>query len=318
MIWCMAATHAFAAQNQTPYVSAGTDRQIVLPETNAVLSGLVIDDGLPVSPGVTTALWTQVSGPGGVTFQDPAVVNTTASFPTTGVYVLSLAAYDGAAFAFDQVTISVLATAPTNCSPTVTCPPDATVFVGDVLSIPGHIVDDMLVDSSLRIDWTKQSGPGTVKMTGFMMYILVGGIGDPPTGKVYTTSSSTACFYESGTYVLRLTADDRQFAPFDEMTVIALPRPASLHLTPESGGGQTIVVPTEPHKTYAIAYTDDNLSGETAWTPFADASNGVGTWIETNTVPASFTFVDDEGPSTTGGPTPGVHRYYRITYQTNP
>ena len=75
-------------------MAAGPDQTITLP--NAVtLDGTVSDDGLPTPPGVVTTTWSQVSGPGTVTFADAAAVDTTASFPVDGTYVLRLTADDG-------------------------------------------------------------------------------------------------------------------------------------------------------------------------------------------------------------------------------
>jgi hypothetical protein len=90
--------------NQPPSVNAGPDQTITLP-ASAVLDGTVSDDGQP-NPTPTTT-WSQVSGPGTVTFADPAAVDTTASFSAAGIYVLRLTANDGALAASDDVTITV-------------------------------------------------------------------------------------------------------------------------------------------------------------------------------------------------------------------
>lgn len=306
------ALSCLANENVAPYVWAGDDQQIGPPVITASLYGSIWDDGLPVIPGGTTSLWTQAAGPASVTFANAAAAWTTAQFPTTGVYVLTLSAWDGGEeVVSDDVTITVLGTAPTNRAPLVDAGPDVTVLVGDTISIPGFIVDDALPDTSLRVDWTKESGPGTVKLTGYMMYILSGGIGSPPTGKVYCTSSSTARFLNSGTYVLRLTADDGELSAFDELTVTALPRPIAVESSFGLGTSHAIAVPTEPGSTYRIEYTDQPLS-EAAWQPFANTNNGVGTWKETGTSNVVFTFTDDEGANTTGGPTVTGSRYYRV------
>ena len=56
--------------------------------------------------------WTQVSGPGTVTFANADAVDTQAGFPVAGTYVLQLAASDGALGASDQVQVTVLAAPP--------------------------------------------------------------------------------------------------------------------------------------------------------------------------------------------------------------
>ena len=92
--------------NQPPAVNAGSDQQITLPAV-ANLDGTVTDDGLPNPPGAVTVTWTKQSGPGSVTFGNIHAVDTTASFSTTGVYVLRLTADDGALQAYDEITVTV-------------------------------------------------------------------------------------------------------------------------------------------------------------------------------------------------------------------
>ena len=53
--------------NQAPVVNAGADQQVTLPAT-AALSGTASDDGLPAPPATLTTTWSQLSGPGTVTF----------------------------------------------------------------------------------------------------------------------------------------------------------------------------------------------------------------------------------------------------------
>jgi hypothetical protein len=95
-----------ASGNTAPVVSAGPDQAITLP-SNASLDGTVSDDGLPNPPGAVTTTWSQVSGPGTVTFGDANAVDTTASFSTDGVYTLRLTADDGALSASDEVIVTV-------------------------------------------------------------------------------------------------------------------------------------------------------------------------------------------------------------------
>ncbi len=100
--------------NVAPVVNAGSDLTIQLSDT-ATLNGTVTDDGLPT--GNVTTTWTQVSGPGTVTFGDASAVDTTASFSEAGTYVLRLLAHDGELNDSDDVTIVVdLTTTPTNTS----------------------------------------------------------------------------------------------------------------------------------------------------------------------------------------------------------
>ncbi|MHC4605993.1 MAG: C25 family cysteine peptidase, partial [Planctomycetota bacterium] len=89
--------------NSPPTVDAGPDQSVLLPNV-AVLDGTVTDDGLP---GPVTTTWSQVSGPGGVVFADASAVDTTATFPGAGTYVLRLTADDGEFSVSDEVSVTV-------------------------------------------------------------------------------------------------------------------------------------------------------------------------------------------------------------------
>jgi hypothetical protein len=79
-----------------------------LPSTgaNLVLEGVATDDGLPAGGNLTTA-WSVVSGPGNVTFSAPAALQTAATFPANGTYVVRFTAADGNATASDDLTVLV-------------------------------------------------------------------------------------------------------------------------------------------------------------------------------------------------------------------
>jgi uncharacterized protein YjiK len=96
-----------------PTVNAGPDQTITLPAA-ASLDGTVTDDGLPNPPGAVTTTWSQVSGPGTVTFADAGAVDTTAGFSLAGAYILRLTASDGEWTATDEVTITATGTSGVN------------------------------------------------------------------------------------------------------------------------------------------------------------------------------------------------------------
>ena len=85
----------------------GPDQIITLPVDSVFLDGTVNDDGLPDPPDEVTTTWSQVSGPGTVDFDNAGAVDTTATFPETGTYVLQLEADDSELTASDEVTIVV-------------------------------------------------------------------------------------------------------------------------------------------------------------------------------------------------------------------
>lgn len=92
--------------NTPPSVFAGNDQTVTLPGS-ASLSGMVSDDGLPNPPAATTVAWSMVSGPGTVTFADPASTSTLASFSVDGTYVLRLTATDSDLTASDDISVVV-------------------------------------------------------------------------------------------------------------------------------------------------------------------------------------------------------------------
>lgn len=98
--------HERALSNRFPTADAGADQTLVLG-TEATLSGSVSDDSLPNPPGALTTIWTQTDGPASVTFADRSALNTTASFPQSGVYELRLTADDGELSASDVLVVTV-------------------------------------------------------------------------------------------------------------------------------------------------------------------------------------------------------------------
>jgi len=92
--------------NSAPVVNAGADQTITLPST-ASLSGTATDDGLPSPPATLTRTWSKVSGPGTVTFANPNAAATTATFSTSGTYVLRLTASDSVLSSSDDLTVTV-------------------------------------------------------------------------------------------------------------------------------------------------------------------------------------------------------------------
>ncbi|MGH7951190.1 MAG: chitobiase/beta-hexosaminidase C-terminal domain-containing protein, partial [Limisphaerales bacterium] len=90
--------------NSPPFVYAGA--QQIISSSSTTLQGIVTDDGLG-GGGTTFTNWSEVSGPGTVTFGNTSQTNTTATFSANGIYVLELAASDGQYTNSSQVTIGV-------------------------------------------------------------------------------------------------------------------------------------------------------------------------------------------------------------------
>ena len=201
--------------NQPPVVDAGPDQTITLP-SSANLNGTVTDDGLPNPPGTVTTTWSEVSGPGPATFGNASAVDTTASFSASGTYVLRLTADDSALQSSDDLTVTVNP-ASQNQPPTVNAGPDQTVILPNSATLSGTASDDGLPNppGTVTTTWSQFSGPGTVTF------------GDA------SSLSTTASFSASGTYVLRLTADDSALQSSDDLTVTV--NPASQDLVGNPG-----------------------------------------------------------------------------------
>jgi len=201
--------------NQAPVVDGGPDQTITLP-SSANLNGTVTDDGLPNPPGTVTTTWSEVSGPGAVTFGDASAVDTTASFSAAGSYVLKLQASDSVLSSSDTATVTVNP-ASQNQPPTVDAGQDQTVILPNSATLSGTAGDDGLPNppGTLITTWSEFSGPGTVTF------------GDA------SSLSTTASFSASGTYVLRLTADDSALQSSDDLTVTV--NPASQDLVGNPG-----------------------------------------------------------------------------------
>lgn len=88
--------------NQPPFVYAGPDKLVELPD-QIVLEGSIEDDGSP--NGTLTSLWTQLTGPGAVQFDDDSSPQTTAHTTVAGMYDLRLSADDGEFFVDDQTRV---------------------------------------------------------------------------------------------------------------------------------------------------------------------------------------------------------------------
>jgi len=93
-------------ENTAAAINAGADGT---SKTNVAydLDGTLSDDALPSIAGGATVQWTQTSGPGVATFNSATSVDTTATFPAAGTYVLRLTADDREVRTYDETTVIV-------------------------------------------------------------------------------------------------------------------------------------------------------------------------------------------------------------------
>jgi YD repeat-containing protein len=204
--------------NQTPVVNAGPDQTVFLPQGSTVLANLagqVTDDGVPEG-AVLTHSWSVVSAPATVVFGDFTEPVTTAQFSAVGTYVLRLSASDSQALASDDVTIEVR---PGNRPPTVNAGPDQTITLPVRSAILSGVVSDdgLPIGAAVTSRWSLVSGPGTAVF------------GNPRSAATQVT------FDASGSYVLRLTANDTQLAGSDDVVV-------NVNALPPTGDPPTVAI----------------------------------------------------------------------------
>jgi RHS repeat-associated protein len=230
-----------------PAVDAGTDQTATMPNA-ANLVGNACDTGRVSALAVS---WEKVSGPGAVTFANAKVPATSAAFGEAGEYTLRLTASDANLSASDEMTVLVL---PFNDPPKVNAGVDQSLVLPAAASLAGTVSDDALpANSSVAVSWGKLSGPGEVIFNNS------------------TSPATSATFSQPGTYVLRLTGDDSQFAMPDDLTVTVYPPNAAPVVS--AGDDSTVRLPGKANLDGVV--TDDGLPlGKTVaivWTKVSGA-----------------------------------------------
>ena len=178
-----------------PMVVAGPDQLIILPTNFVNLAGSVTYDVFPGT--VDTILWSKVSGPGNVTFNNPSNALTTATFSQSGIYQLRLSASDSFLSGSSDLFVTVDASPVVSAGTTMT-----NTFPGTIILAGAASDDGLPTNGTLTVVWSIVSGPGTVVF------------GDA------VTTNSTATFSTNGVYGLRLTADDSIATNHSDVTVI--------------------------------------------------------------------------------------------------
>ncbi len=258
--------------NQVPIVNAGLDQTVELPNS-ASLNGTASDDGLPSNS--LSVNWSQLSGPGSVSFGNANSTVTSASFSTDGIYVLRLTANDGELSASDDITITVNPEPPVNQAPTVNAGVDQTIDLPDSASLTGSANDDGLPSNNLTVTWSQLSGPDVVTF------------GDA------NSVNTSASFTMKGTYLLRLTASDGELSTSDEVTIIVNP-PAPTNQAPSvnAGADQTIDLPNSASLNGSV--TDDGLPSNTLTVTWTQLSGpGVVSFANANSATTTASFSAD-------------------------
>lgn len=192
-------------------VSAGyPGGPLLRPSEPVQLTATVTNDALPLG-GTLRTYWSEFSGPGIVTFTNRSATNdfqpiATAVFSLPGNYTLRFSADDGEASSSATISLSVVSTND-NLAPAVAAGADRTVFAYKPVYLEGVVSDDALpIGASLLSSWLVATGP--------------------PNARVYFTDANwpeaAAQFYTTGTYVLRLVANDGQLSSFDDVQLNVL------------------------------------------------------------------------------------------------
>ncbi len=223
--------------NQAPVVKAGDDQSITLPINTTNLDASVTDDNN------FTVLWTQVSGPTGVTFTDETKVNTSAIFPASGTYNLRLTADDDEFVVHDDITITVNNVV--NKAPIVMAGDDQSILLSDSINLAATVTDD----NAYSVQWTMLSGSGHVSFTD---------------DSIVNTSVS---FNASGDYTLRLTADDGEFSVSDDIFISVISDIDSFGITKlyQTATGFTDWESTSWNNGISRAVNDRDSSDTTGW-----------------------------------------------------
>ena len=166
--------------NAAPIVNAGPNQTITLPNT-ASLNGTVADDGFPAGATITT-FWSQLSGPGLVTFNEINNPVTRAIFSTPGTYVLRLSANDTHRIGTDDIQIVV------NASP---------ALAGATLQLAAVAPGPYVTGTPQSVRATLRNSAGT-PLANFGVEFTVSGP-NATTGSAATNTSGIATFTYTGT-----------------------------------------------------------------------------------------------------------------------
>nr|ART36397.1 C664 [uncultured bacterium] len=166
--------------NAAPIVNAGPNQTITLPNT-ASLNGTVADDGFPAGSTVNT-FWSQLSGPGQVTFNEINNPVTRAIFSMPGTYVLRLSANDTHRIGTDDIQIIV------NVAPALT---------GATLQLAAVAAGPYVTGTLQSVRATLRNSAGN-PLANFGVEFTVSGP-NATTGSAVTNSSGIATFSYAGT-----------------------------------------------------------------------------------------------------------------------
>lgn len=227
------------AANQNPTANAGSDREITLPISSIVLTGIGTDpDG-----SIASYAWIKVSGPT-ATLSGENTNKLTASDLLEGTYVFQLTVTDDkSATASDKVQVIVHAEG-VNAPPVISVPAQKTIFLPTNQTTLTATANDS--DGTIKsILWTKKSG-GQATLAN------------------ESTLSLTASGLALGTYVFRITVtDDDDASSFAEVTVKVLQ--ANQSPSADAGPDLQLTLPTNAATIEGTGTDEDGTIQSYSW-----------------------------------------------------
>jgi hypothetical protein len=160
---------------------------------------------------------------------------------------------------------------PANLAPAADAGPDQGITLPDDATLAGSASDDGVPNppGAVTTTWSQVSGPQSVTFA------------DP------SSPTTSVSFFEAGTYVLRLAADDGALQTADDVTIAVNPVPGTNGPpTVDAGPDQTVTLPNVA--TMAGSATDDGLPSGTLTTAWSQVSG-----------PGTASFTDPSSPTTT-------------------
>jgi len=266
--------------NAVPTVSAGSDVELTLPANSTNILATASDtDGT-----IASYLWSQVSGPGGITIAGTDAQTLMLSNLVEGIYEFSIAVTDDdGAQATDEVLITVYAQ---NVPPTVNAGNDVIV----TLPVDSAEVSGSATDSDGEISaylWEQVSGPSTATI-------------------VFPDSSLLkAKDLISGNYTFKLTATDDDGDIASDNVKITVNEPDNESPVVSAGQDKTIQLPVNTVNLQATESDSDGTIASRQWQQTGGPSTATLTNADTKTVTVSdllegsYTFefmaTDDDG-----------------------
>ncbi len=247
-----------AAANILPVVNAGTNQNIILPVSAAILSGSATDaDGT-----ISMYAWSFVSGNSGSTIASPSTPSTTVSGLTAGTYTYKLTATDNAG-----------GTASSNVNITVT----AAVNILPVVNA-GTNQNIILPVSTATLSGSATDADGWI--SAYTWSFVSGNSGSTIASPSAASTNITGL--TAGTYIFKLTVNDNSGGSASANVTITVVAASNILPVVNAGTDQTIYLPVNTATLTGTATDADGSIIGMAWTKLSGPSGGLITSVTSN------------------------------------